>query len=247
MFGITIKQILETLGRRRMNVHYFQHVFYEDLGCIENWIKEKGFNLTSTKFFHEDKLPKVENIDWLIIMGGPMGVYDEDKYFWLKKEKEFIKEAIAKDKIVIGICLGAQLIAESLGAKVYPNKQKEIGWFPIKKIGGNNIFENMPNEFTVFHWHGDTFDLPGNSVHLAKSAVCENQAFLYKENVFGLQFHLEVTSNSLRNMTANGKDELTKDKYIQSESEILNSKNFISRNNEAMIEILNHLHSLYKE
>jgi GMP synthase-like glutamine amidotransferase len=174
-------------------------------------------------------------------MGGPMGVYDDDKYHWLEDEKNFIKESIDAGKTVIGICLGSQLIAEVLGAKVYPNKQKEIGWMPIHKTEGGQsapILSSVDDEFTVFHWHGDTFDLPEGSTRLFSSQVCMNQAFLYKDKVLGLQFHFEVTPESVKEMVANGIDELVENNTIQSAQAIINEQSYFEKNNERLFEIL---------
>jgi len=178
-------------------------------------------------------------------MGGPMGIYDEEQYPWLKDEKSAIKKAIDSKKTVLGICLGSQLIADALGEKVYRNSEKEIGWFeiyPIRQAKATGLFdEDSAEKRMVFHWHGDTYNIPANSRHLAYSACCKSQAFLYKENVLGVQFHLEVTQQSLRKMVENSGNELVAGKYIQSESEILSQAIFIESNNQKMVEILNKL------
>ncbi len=195
----------------KLRIHYFQHVPFEGLGCIENWIDEQGHVLSSTKFYQNDSLPALDDIDWLIIMGGPMGVYDESKYDWLKAEKKFIDLAIKADKKVIGICLGSQLIAEALGSKVYPNHEKEIGWFPIRITADgqkNRLLSSLPESFEVFHWHGDTYDLPRGAKCLLESAGCKNQAFLYSDRVLALQFHFEVTAETIKEMVLHGREEL---------------------------------------
>ena len=110
----------------QLRIHYFKHVSFEGLASIQEWSTKNGHILTSTNFYLNENLPHLDSIDWLIVMGGPMSVEDEKKFHWLSKEKIFIRKAIEKGKTVIGICLGAQLIAQILGAKVYPNKQKEI-------------------------------------------------------------------------------------------------------------------------
>ena len=115
-----------------IKVHFLQHVQYEGLGSIADWIHGNSYDLTVTQLFNDQSLPDPGDIDFLIIMGGPMGIYQEDKYPWLKKEKLFIEQAIKKNKKVLGICLGAQLIADVLGSKVFPNKYQEIGWFPVR-------------------------------------------------------------------------------------------------------------------
>lgn len=223
-------------------IHYLQHVAYEDLGCIAQWVIEKEYKITSTKFYEDYVLPNHSTYDWLIILGGPMGVYEQERYSWLTVEKEFIKQAIEQNKTVIGICLGSQLIASALKAKVYPNKEKEIGWFPINVSEAiiNPLFSNEKC-YTVFHWHGDTFDLPQNAALLASSEACANQAFIYRDKVIGLQFHLEVTENSIKQMIIFGGSELTTEKYIQTVQEMSNQKEFLKDNNQRMFLLLNYL------
>lgn len=220
------------------------HVPFEGLGCIEQWIIENGYSLSFTRFYEEFSLPNPDEIDWLFVMGGPMGVYDEVQFPWLREEKEFIKQVISKGKTVLGICLGSQLIASALGASVYPNKQKEIGWYNLNLTEQGSIhpvFSGFETDFPVFHWHGDTFDLPTGSVHLASSDVCRNQAFLFKDNVLGLQFHFEVTTKSLNEMIVNGMSELIESETIQSAEQILKQTEFIETNNVKMFKILDYL------
>jgi GMP synthase-like glutamine amidotransferase len=226
---------------KSLNIHTFLHVNFEGLGCIEQWIAQNGHFSTFTRFYKDYQLPRVEDIDWLIVMGGPMSVTDEQKYPWLVQEKEFIKNAINNHKTVIGICLGSQLIAEVLGAKVYPNKQKEIGWMNVQLVNSSAVLDGFEDKFAVFQWHGDTFDLPDESTHLLQSSVCKNQAFLYNNQVLGLQFHLEVTEESLNLMVENGRDELVQSETVQSETAILEQKNFLKSNNDKMFQILNNL------
>jgi GMP synthase-like glutamine amidotransferase len=177
-----------------------------------------------------------------IILGGSMGVYEQKRYSWLTVEKEFIKQAIEQNKTVIGIYLGSQLIASALKAQVYPNKKKEIGWFPINASEAiiNPLFNNEKC-YTVFHWHGDTFDLPQNAALLASSEACANQTFIYRDKVIGLQFHLEVTENSIKQMIIFGESELTTEKYIQTVQEMSNQKEFLKDNNQRMFLLLNYL------
>jgi len=207
-----------------MRAHYLQHVPFEGLGSIESWLKKSGYEITSTKLFDGPDFPDLRKIDFLIVMGGPMSVNDEDKLPWLAAEKKFIWDTIAKNKPVLGICLGAQLIANVLGASVYPNKAKEIGWFSIHGIVTNDksIFE-MPASLKVFQWHGETFDLPAGAVRLAKSDVCENQAFQIGTSVIGLQFHLETTPEAARALVSNCGDDLVEAPYIQTDQEIMSA------------------------
>lgn len=207
-----------------MRAHYFQHVPFEGLGSIEPWLIQHSFEITSTRFYEAAELPEIKDIDMLIVMGGPMSVNDEEKFPWLVAEKQFIGDAIAKNKPVLGICLGAQLIASALGAKVYPNKVKEIGWFPVHGIplSDKSVF-CFPPSMEVFHWHGETFDLPAaGAIRLAKSDACVNQAFQYGKSVIGLQFHLETTPEAARNIVFNCRDELVVNApYIQKDEKIL--------------------------
>jgi GMP synthase-like glutamine amidotransferase len=230
---------------KKLKIHYLQHVSFEDLGCIEDWALHKKHFLSSTKFHEHFYLPDLSEFDWLIIIGGPMGVYDTDKYKWLPIEIDFIKTAIENGKTVIGICLGSQLIATALGSKVYPNTYKEIGWFPIQidEFGGNPLF-NIPQSSNVFHWHGDTFDLPDGAIRLASSEACPNQAFLYKHRVIGLQFHLEVTESSIKQMIENGSNDLKEGKYIQSIEEINKGISNAKQNNKSIFQLLDYIQSL---
>lgn len=227
-----------------MKVQIIQHVPFENPGCILDWIDKNNHDFSIIKLFDEYKFPAVNDFDFLIIMGGPMGVYDEKKFTWLKEEKVFIRRSIEKNKTILGICLGAQLIAAVLNAKVYKNKFKEIGWFPVKKVKNKNstFFDFIEDNLTVFHWHGDTFDLPENSINYFESEGCKNQAFIYKEKILGLQFHLEATKSSLNEMIKNGKDELVEDKFIQSGKEILEKEN-IKTCNKIMFKLLDKITS----
>lgn len=232
---------------KKLRIHYLQHVHFEDLGCIEDWAHEKGHILTGTQFYGNSNLPEISDFDWLIIMGGPMSIHDEKQYSWLAIEKQFIKQAIHFNKKVIGICLGSQLIASVLGSTIYPNQHKEIGWFPITTTP--IVSKLMPalreqRNYTVFHWHGETFNLPPKSPLLASSEACKNQAFLYNNQVLGLQFHLEVTEKLLLKMTNFGQDELVSNRYIQPLGNILSQKQYLIQNNTIMFEILNHFETL---
>ena len=152
-------------------------------------------------------------------MGGPMNVYEEQTYPWLAREKDLIKDAIDAHKIVLGICLGAQLIASVLGAAVTKNHEQEIGWFPCTLTDEGRrcpLFAQFPRRFDALHWHGDTFELPDGALLIASSEACTDQAFVYKEKVIGLQFHLESTARSIDRLIANCGNELAGGRYIQS-------------------------------
>ena len=228
---------------KKLSIHTITHVPYEGLGCIDQWIDNNNHQSGYTRVYEDHRFPDVKDIDWLIVMGGPMGVNDEVEFPWLVKEKAFIRKAIENRKTVIGICLGSQLIAEILGARVYPNDQKEIGWYDIKLTETamkHPLFGNFEEQFPVFHWHGDTFDIPVGSDLLMSSDICVNQAFIYKKNVLGLQFHLEVTEHSLQGMIANGKKELVESNTIQSAEMITDQTIYIEENNLKMFQILDY-------
>ncbi len=203
-----------------MNVHVLQHVAFEGLGSIAQWLDARGMQTSHTRFFENDLLAALDSVDMLIAMGGPMSANDDAEFPWLGAEKQFVRDAVARDIPVLGVCLGAQLIASALGAPVFRSPVKEIGWFPIHGVSAPEPAFRFPSECLVFHWHGETFDLPEGAVRLAKSAGCENQAFQLKHNVIGLQFHLETTAESALAMVEHCRDELVPGPYVQSEQEL---------------------------
>jgi GMP synthase-like glutamine amidotransferase len=230
-----------------MRIHYIQHVPFEGPASIGLWADRHGHMQTYTRVYEKPQFPDMDSFDWLVIMGGPMGVYDEIQYPWLFAEKKFVRKSIDAGKVIVGICLGAQLIAEALGAKVFVNQHKEIGWFPVKltqAASASNLFGFLPDRFTAFHWHGDTFNLLQGAVHLARSEGCENQAFSYKDRALGLQFHLESTPQSVKDLAQNCCNEIQPGQYIQNYEEILSaSADQYRQINEAMFEILDRLSS----
>lgn len=233
-----------------IKIHCFQHAPFEDMGCIKDWIKKEGFQLSYTRFYEKWEIPSVDTYDWLIIMGGPMNVDEETKYPWLKEEKKAIKEAIESGKTVLGICLGSQLIATALGAKVRKNHEPEIGWFDItltEEGEKHPLFKDMGQTFKIFQWHGDTFDIPQGARHLATSSVCQNQAFVYGDRVLGLQFHLEVTAESLNLMLEDADDELIDAPFIQTKEEMLKNTHYIKSTNQLMYKILDRLKQAWQE
>jgi GMP synthase-like glutamine amidotransferase len=205
-----------------MHAHYLQHVPFEGLGSIGPWLAAAKAEVTCTRFFTDDRLPEVGDVDLLVVMGGPMSVNDEAVSPWLADEKRFLRRAIEAGVPVLGVCLGAQLIASCLGARVYSSRQKEIGWFAVEAVGSGigSVFR-FPPSLEVFHWHGQTFDLPAGAVRLARSRGCENQAFQLGQSVIGLQFHLETTPASAQAILEHCRAELLTAPFVQSEGEIL--------------------------
>jgi GMP synthase-like glutamine amidotransferase len=201
-----------------VHVHVLQHVPFEDLGSIAGWLAQRDAAVTYTRFYESATLPDPSAVDLVIALGGPMSVNDERDLPWLVAEKTFVHACVAAGKPVLGICLGAQLIASAQGALVYPGPCKEIGWFPIAGVPVPAGAFAFPATTTVFHWHGETFDLPDGAVPLARSAGCEHQAFQLGSRVIGLQFHLDTTADAADAIIGHCRDELVDGTYIQSEA-----------------------------
>jgi GMP synthase-like glutamine amidotransferase len=207
-----------------MKIIALQHVDFEGTGLIDEWAATRGHSISLHQCFGTAPFPTTADMDMLVIMGGPMSIHDEQEYPWLIHEKALIKHAIEQGKYVVGVCLGAQLIANVLGAKVYKNSVREIGWFPVALSDdalGTPYISGLNSAMTVLHWHGETFDLPERAVHLMSSAACHNQAFSYNAHVLALQFHLEMTEAGLRSIIDGCRDELVPSGTVQTEEELL--------------------------
>lgn len=226
-----------------MRVHFLLHETFEGPGCITHWASENGYQQTFTKFFNNyPLLPEMVDFDFLIIMGGGMSVYDRSAIPWLQKEKEFIRCAVEYDKPVLGICLGSQLLAATLGANVYPNGHKEIGWHTVQLSEEAMNLSLLPNDriLTVFHWHGDTFDLPHGSEAIASSKATPNQGFMFGKKVVGLQFHFESTKESIESLIRNMPGDFDGGPFVQSPMEIRQGYiEHIGPNNRFMYNLLN--------
>lgn len=182
-----------------MHIHYLQHVPFEGIAGIGEWAAERGHTVSGTRLFDRE-FEHPGDFDMLVIMGGPMNVYEEAEYPWLVEEKRLIAQAVEEGKLVLGVCLGAQLLADALGGPVTRGREPEIGWYPVTltpEARDVAAFAAMPERFTPLHWHGDTFAIPPGAVRLASSEACENQAFATHDGrAIGLQFHLEATRES---------------------------------------------------
>lgn len=179
-------------------IYAIQHLAFEDLGSLEDIFYDFGFRVRYFEAGVDDLTPALNYEGLTIILGGPIGVYETEDYPFLKDELEGLKQRLLENKPTIGICLGAQLIAHALGAKVYAGHQKEIGWseLEIKSLDSDsNVLTSLKN-IKVLHWHGDTFDLPHNATLLASSTIYPNQAFSIGNNILALQFHLEMIEES---------------------------------------------------
>ncbi|MFB6218587.1 MAG: type 1 glutamine amidotransferase [Halobacteriaceae archaeon] len=181
-----------------MRLHYLQHVPFEPPGAIETWARERGHDIEGTHLYRGDALPDPAAFDWLVVLGGPMGVYDADEYPWLVDEQRLVRAAVDADRAVLGVCLGPQQVAAALGADVYP-AEPEIGWGTVEATPGaaGTPFADLPAEYEVLHWHGDTFDLPDGATRTARTPATENQAYVYGDRVVGVQFHLESTPDTV--------------------------------------------------
>ena len=200
-----------------MRIHYLQHVPFEDLASMESWTASRGHTLSRTRLFSGERLPDLSSFDWLVVTGGPMNIYQEDRYAWLAEEKEFIGRAISGGKIVLGVCLGAQLISSVLGGMVTKNRYREIGWFQVRLTEegrASSVFSVLPDRFVALHWHGDTFSIPPGAMRVAESDACPNQAFILGKAI-GLQFHLETSPESIKRLLENCGDELAEGHYVQ--------------------------------
>ena len=209
-----------------LRIHYLQHVPFEQPARIATWARRRGHTLAGCRLYRGQPLPSLPDFDWLVIMGGPMSVHDERAYPWLIEEKKLIERAVRAGKRVLGVCLGAQLLAEVLGAGVYRNRHKEIGWFPVhltRQATSASLWADFPEMFPAFHWHGETFEIPAGALHLAKSEACQNQAFELGGRVLGVQFHLEVTPASVRALIENCRADIARGRYQQSPKQMLAS------------------------
>ena len=223
-----------------MKAHILQHAEWETIGRIDEWLNKVNIEYSTTHLYKGDKLPK-HKVDLLIIMGGPMGIFEDENYPWLKEEREFVKKHVNSNSLVLGICLGSQFIADSLDARVYAGKEKEIGFFDINKVNNHPITSNIPNTINVFHWHGDTFDTPKEAINLFNSELTSDQGFIYDNRVLALQFHIEVGQKEIDEFVYNGIDEIVPANYVQHKDDILNLKSDLSKSNSYLFDILDNL------
>lgn len=190
----------------------FQHTPPETLGTITDGLDQKEISIHYVRPFQEEPVPKdLAEFDGLVLMGGPMGVADRDRFPYLKEELRLIEAALKGKKPVLGVCLGSQLLAHALGARVYRAGRKEIGWHLVRlseEGRSDPLLSGIEQSFFAYHWHGDVFDLPDGAISLASSEQTPHQAFRYGPHAYGFLCHLEITENIIREMIRHFSDEL---------------------------------------
>lgn len=232
-----------------LRLHSLEHEHYEGTANIGRWASANSFLLSRTLLYAGQDLPDIETLDWLVIMGGPMSAYEEDSISWLKKEKQFIKEAIQKGKAVLGVCLGAQLLADVLGAKVYAGPVgQEIGFHQVLLTESgvqSSFFAGFDRNFSPLHWHGDTFSLPQGAKLLAASRAYPHQAFQYGDRVLALQFHLELSIADVADFFTQA-GEPPAAPFVQSSVQILSKPELFAENETLLQRLLDNCLQLWK-
>ena len=226
-----------------MHVQVLQHVPFEGVGSMADWFQTRGATLHYTRFYEADaRLPDPASCDLIVAMGGPMSVNDESELPWLIEEKTFLRHAIEQGVPVLGICLGAQLIASALGARVQPNAQAEIGWFPVWRAAsvGEGCFV-FPDRIELLHWHGETFELPAGATLLASSEACPHQAFQLGRRVIGLQCHPEMTPAIVADLLDACADELRPGPWVQTPAQLAGEPRSYLPGNVLMTRVLDYL------
>lgn len=213
-----------------MAVLICKNIGTEGPGTIEDYLKLQKIPYEIVDLSSGEGLPPSDNFNILIMMGGPMSVNEDDIYPYIKKEEGLVRDFISKDRKILGVCLGAQIMAKALGSKVYVGPEKEIGWYDIelteegmrdrymKNLAMHPVVKDFWRRFRVFHWHGETFDIPQGAVRLAGSAIYPNQAFRYGKNAYAFQFHIEVSKEMIYDWF---KDDLSNLEKLKDETERL--------------------------
>ena len=209
-----------------MRIHLLEHDPIDiRRNNITTWAEKKGYAVGWTDVFTGARIPSQSNFDWLIVMGGSQHAWEEQSHRWLADEKRFITEVLSADKVILGICFGAQLLAEALGGRVFPNQKEEIGWYRVRLSPHGRqsfLFKNVPETFLTFHWHSDHFSLPPGCTGLAYSEPTPYQAYTHKNHrIAGLQFHPEYTLEMVRFFATEYGDDWKKNRYVAGKEAVL--------------------------
>lgn len=202
---------------------FIKHIDIEGPGTIGDFLEDNRIPFTIVDFSNKDKLPELKKTFQMVVsLGGPMNVYEEEKYPFLAEENILLKEVVRRDMPFLGVCLGSQLIVKAMGGAVSKNPQKEIGFYKvtINEDGlKDDLFKHFSGEITVYQWHGDTFSIPEGGKRLVSSELCENQTVKYGRNIYGIQFHIEVTRNMIAEWADAYNDELESLKGVVSDKQ----------------------------
>ncbi len=223
-----------------MRIRCLNHAEYHGRAYLPEWAAGAGHDWAATFVPGAPALPVLESFDALVIMGGPMSIWEQARHPWLAGEKRFLESVLAADKPVVGVCLGAQMLAEIFGASVYPGQHKEIGWFPLEispEARRTWVGDALPGSLMTFFWHGDSFDLPHSATRLAHNSAFPNQGFVCGRAI-ALQFHLEVTPEWVRHLATRDAAELVTAPYIQAAESILGQPPRVYRDNNALMDRL---------
>ena len=203
-------------------IHIVQHVSFESPARIAAWARERGHASATTRVYEQAVFPPVYEMDALVVMGGPMSVHDDERIPWLVAEKRLIAGAVEAGCFVLGVCLGAQLIASVAGARVHRNRFKEVGWFDVEatREGRSHPRFGLPPVFGAFHWHDETFQLPAGAVQLARTEACEQQMFAIGDRVLAMQFHLEMEPAGIDEMVVHAAGDLTEGPFVQAKDQL---------------------------
>ncbi len=220
-----------------MRIHCLQHAPYDGPAFLPAWAAKVGHVLTPVLVPAGEPLPAAGDFDALIVMGGPMSLSQKAAHPWIGTERRLVEQTMAADKPILGICLGAQLMAQILGAAVAPGPHPEIGWFPVQitQEARNSWLDGaLPERFRSFFWHEETFGIPEGAIHIARSPAYENQGFVFGRHL-ALQFHLEVTPEWAARLVARDAEQLIEHPYIQSADDILAEADERARQSNALM------------
>lgn len=218
-----------------MRIQVIQHVPFEGPGCIADWAVDRGHTLSTTHAYLGATAPDPATLGLIVILGGPMGADDDEACPWLRKEKRYIEEALKAGTPILGICLGAQLIARILGAPITSNPEREIGWFEVRTTPeARQLCPALPQTLRAFHWHSDTFGLPAEAVPVGASGACAHQGFFAGRHVLGLQFHLESNRRSVAQLVNHCRGELKGGPFVQTEDSMLSEERYYGEANRLM-------------